>query len=91
MPSGSNNHGRISYVALARAQQGLSQRKLAALTGMTQVGISHIESGRVTKPHALSQRAIAAALGYQPTELFPPPGEPSPSEELRTLARMANR
>jgi len=55
---------------------------------MTQVGISHIESGRVKKPHALSQRALADALAYKPHELFPPDGGRSLSTELRALARL---
>lgn len=87
MPSSLNPNGRVSYLAIARVQRGLSQRKLAELVGMTQVGISHIETGHVKKPHALSQRAIAAALDYNPEELFPPAGKPSPSKELRALAR----
>lgn len=91
MPSRQNSNGRVSYLAIARAQRGLSQRQLAKLAGMTQVGISHIESGRVKKPHALSQRALADALNYRPEDLFPPNGSRSPSKELRALAKEAKR
>jgi transcriptional regulator with XRE-family HTH domain len=75
------------WLRLAREMRGMSQRDLQKATGMTQVGISHIESGRSKNPHMLTRRAIAEALGFSPEELFPPVGSPSPSKELRALAK----
>ena len=49
-------------VATARAQSGLSQTQLAALTGIDQSDLSKIERG-VSNPSVLTLERIAKALG----------------------------
>jgi transcriptional regulator with XRE-family HTH domain len=67
-------------MAVARRLRGLSLRELADRTGVTHVGLSHIETGRVARPHATTKRAIAAELGYRVSDLWPPPGKRAPKE-----------
>lgn len=55
-----------------RHQLGLSQDQLAELSGLTQAGISIIESGKGL-PQVVSIIALARALGTTPGELFPWP------------------
>ncbi len=82
------NHDRdtLSYVRLARIARGMSQRDLEEASQITHVGISHIESGRSKNPHIGTKRLLAEALEYDVEDLFPKAG-PSPSKELRALAR----
>lgn len=73
--------GRAPHpVAVARRLQGLSLRELAERTGVTHVGLSHIETGRVMRPHTVTKRAVAAELGYAVDDLWPRPGKRSPKE-----------
>ena len=51
---------------------------------MTQVAISHIESGR-TEPKWSTRELLADVLGYELTDVFPPSGKKSTSPELRKL------
>lgn len=83
-----SNDGRVAneWLRLARASRGMSQRDLEDESGLTQVGISHIESGRSPRPRETSKRLLAQALGYKVEELFPSNGV-SPSRRLRALAR----
>ena len=73
-------------LAVARHYRALSQRDLARLSGMTQVGISHIESGRVKQPHGLSKRALAEALHFEVADIWPASGR-TKNAELRTHAK----
>jgi len=58
-------------VAQIRKQQGLSQLRLAFLTGIQPPEISRIETGRI-KPYPGWRRRIARALKTTEAELFPP-------------------
>lgn len=81
------NHDRsvVSYVRLGRIARDMSQQDLADASDLSQVAISHIESGR-RQPRRSTQRLLSDALGYSKEELFPENGR-SPSKELRELAR----
>ncbi len=48
----------------ARQEKGLSQEALAAITGLTQVTVSLIETGKVA-PQAATRRRIEKALGVR--------------------------
>jgi transcriptional regulator with XRE-family HTH domain len=63
-------------IAKERAKQELSLRKLAEMSGLSAVAISHLETGR-TEPRLSTQRAIAKALGVRITKLWP---EDEPSQ-----------
>ena len=58
------NQAAASAVASARALSGLSQKQLAALTGIDQSDISKIERG-VSNPSVATLERIARALGGQ--------------------------
>lgn len=60
-----------------RHQLGLSQQQVAELAGITQAGVSLVESGRAV-PQVPTILALAKALGTTPGELFPWP----PMEDL---------
>jgi lambda repressor-like predicted transcriptional regulator len=78
---GDTQDGRDPHpIAVARRLRGLSLRELASRTGVTHVGLSHIETGRVARPHATTKRAIATELGYKVVDLWPPPGKRPPTE-----------
>ena len=53
-----------------RENQGLSQLKLAFLTGISPGDISRIENGWI-RPYAGWRKRLAAALGTTEAELFP--------------------
>ncbi len=61
-----------SKVIERRKALGLSQVQVAELAGLTQQGVSQIESGEVL-PRDDSKVALAKALGTTPGELFPWP------------------
>ncbi len=48
----------------------MSQRELAEQAGITQVALTHIETGR-TQPREATKRCLAWALGYEVKRLFP--------------------
>ena len=73
-----------SLLRIARMHRGLSQRDLASESGIGQVTISHVESGR-QMPHLSTQKLLSQALGYQLSDIFPPKGKRSTSKELRKL------
>jgi transcriptional regulator with XRE-family HTH domain len=56
---------------------GLSQARVAELAGMTQAGVSLVESGRAL-PRDDTKVVLARALGTTPADLFPWP----PMEDL---------
>lgn len=58
------NQAAASAVASARAMSGLSQKQLAAITGIDQSDISKIERG-VANPSIATLERIAGALGGQ--------------------------
>ena len=58
------HHAAASAVASARALSGLSQKQLAAITGIDQSDISKIERG-VANPSVATLERIAGALGGQ--------------------------
>ena len=60
------NHVAASAVASARAMSGMSQKQLAALTGIDQSDISKIERG-IANPSVSTLDRIAKALGGQLT------------------------
>lgn len=85
MKLGSTADGRHPHpLAVARVKQGLSIRDLAERTGLTHVGISHIETGRSKRPHTLTKRALAQGLGYEVADIFPPEGK-RPHRDLRSM------
>lgn len=55
-----------------RHQLQLSQQQVAELAGITQAGVSLVESGRAV-PQVPTILALAKALGTTPGELFPWP------------------
>lgn len=64
--SSAENHVAASAIASARAQSGMSQKQLAAVTGIDQSDISKIERG-VSNPSVSTLERIAKALGGQLT------------------------
>ena len=60
----------------------MSQRELAEATGLTQVTISHIETGR-TMPRLATQKLIAWQLGFEERDIWPPAGKRTRNEALR--------
>ncbi len=55
----------------ARALKGITQEKLAALSGIDQTTISAIECGKNKNPSWETVSRIAKALGVPPEEIFP--------------------
>ena len=66
MEAPADNHVAASAVAAARAQSGMSQKQLAAATGIDQSDISKIERG-IANPSVSTLERIAKALGGQLT------------------------
>jgi transcriptional regulator with XRE-family HTH domain len=64
----------------------LSQRELAELADLSRVAVTRIENG-TSRPYFSTERRLAAALGYEVEEVFPWPGNISPSAELRDWYR----
>jgi transcriptional regulator with XRE-family HTH domain len=77
----------IHPLTAARASQRISQRSLGKLAGVSQVAISHIETGQTANPHRLTRRALADALAFNEADLFPDDGNRSPSAEIREWQR----
>jgi transcriptional regulator with XRE-family HTH domain len=61
----------LTQLRRIRQEQALSQRDLAARSGVTQVTIIHAEKGGETRPSTL--RRLAAALNVSPRELIAAP------------------
>ncbi len=56
-------NGTLHPVAAARKRMKISLRELADRTGMTHVGISHIETGRSPNPLRSTRKLLEAELG----------------------------
>jgi transcriptional regulator with XRE-family HTH domain len=80
MPS-ENGHKRTALFR-ARKLRRLTLEELARESGVTIGCISRIETGETAKPHRLTRRALARALGYRPVDIWPRAGE-RPHPELR--------
>jgi transcriptional regulator with XRE-family HTH domain len=67
----------------------MTQRELAAKSGVSQVAISHIETKTDPEknPRRSTQRVLAWALDYTVDDVFPPKGKRSPSAELRRIEK----
>jgi transcriptional regulator with XRE-family HTH domain len=67
----------MNKVKETRTKLGLTQAKLAAMTGgtLTQGDISKLETSYYRKPTPKIRREVAKALGIPETELFPQNGE----------------
>ncbi len=59
----------VSRLKIARVSAGMNQFDLAQRVGVSEVGISRIETGRVT-PRPELKAKIAAVLGKPTFELF---------------------
>lgn len=59
---------RLPRLRAVRERRALSQRELAALSGVDQTTISHIEGGKGAWPR--TARKLAQALGVDPDELM---------------------
>lgn len=73
------------YVSIARIHRDLSQRELADMTGLTQVTVSHIETGR-TKPRTATRRLLAWKLDFEERDIWPT-GRRTQNDELRAAAK----
>ncbi|MHB8780332.1 MAG: helix-turn-helix domain-containing protein [Candidatus Geothermincolia bacterium] len=60
----------ITALKKAREEAGISQTRLAALTGLAQSMISDAERGQLM-PYPRARRKLAKALGKSESELFP--------------------
>ncbi len=58
-----NKEDMIRTLIRIREEQGISQRQLAALTGIKQPAIARLESGR-TAPNINTLKKLLAPLGY---------------------------
>lgn len=58
-----NEEDIIKTLIRIREEQGVSQRQLAALTGIKQPAIARLESGR-TAPNINTLKKLLAPLGY---------------------------
>lgn len=65
---------RRAYIAQWRAVRGLTQRELAAQTGMALSTINQIETGK-SKPQPTTLRRLARALGIEIWRLYSYPGD----------------
>lgn len=80
VPEDKNGHGRtVSPLRVHRVASGLTQAELAKAAGVAPETISNAERGR-HRPRGLTARALAAALGCQPEELFAANDERPPAE-----------
>ncbi|MDD6489227.1 MAG: helix-turn-helix transcriptional regulator [Clostridia bacterium] len=59
----SNEEDIIKTLIRIREEQGISQRQLAALTGIKQPAIARLESGR-TAPNIATLNKLLTPLGY---------------------------
>jgi transcriptional regulator with XRE-family HTH domain len=57
-------------VKRARLRRGLTMRELSRISGVTQAGISLLESGQTKNPKTDTVLAIATALGVRPQTLI---------------------
>jgi transcriptional regulator with XRE-family HTH domain len=53
-----------------RADQVLSQQDLATRAGVSKTTIVGIEAGRIIRPHPVTVRKLAAALGMEPRDVL---------------------
>ena len=51
---------------------GLTQAALATRAGVSMMGVSFLETGRVSDPHASTIAKLAHALGIEPATLLQP-------------------
>jgi len=58
------------YITRLRKEKGLSQRKLASLSKISNTTINRIESGETPKPDAPTLKAISEVLGMEDTVLL---------------------
>lgn len=58
-----------------RRRRALSQAELATLAGVTKATIVALEKPDPRTPHPRTLRKLAAALGVEPHELYPPEAE----------------
>lgn len=79
----------INWLRVARLARRLTQRELSELSGLSRISIIHLENNH-TRPRFETERKLAQALGYPVEAVFPPPGDPSPSYELRQWAKALN-
>lgn len=63
-----------SVLACYRFSAGMSQARLASLSGVRKETISRVETGKV-QPRARTQAAIAAVFGLPADVLFPEVGD----------------
>lgn len=66
----SRNPAGVSRVRVHRTAQGLDQRDLARLAGVSLKTVSNVERG-TTRPRSKTAHAIAVALGVQLDDLWP--------------------
>jgi transcriptional regulator with XRE-family HTH domain len=66
----------------ARHRRKLTIQQLAERAGLSLGGISRVENRLITNPHRLTRQALADALGYEVSDLWPPEGR-LPHPDLR--------
>jgi transcriptional regulator with XRE-family HTH domain len=60
-----------SALAVARFAAGMTQSDLAERARVTRVAVANLESGK-HRPRRLTAESIAAVLGVEPADIFPP-------------------
>lgn len=77
----------LSWLRIVRDLRGMSQRELAAASGVSQVAISKLEN-ELRSPRWTTARVLADALGVPPEQLFPDDDQPSPADVLADYLKL---
>lgn len=70
-------------------ERGMSQKELAAKTGLTPAAISRYVNG-MREPRPITIAAIAKALGVKPEDITGTPEDRETDEAIRLIARNAH-
>jgi transcriptional regulator with XRE-family HTH domain len=79
--------GLGEWIKQKRAEQGINQRELASLAGMSRSYLCDIERGRGTQPSFEYLERIATALGAERTEILRVTGILDPAKDPQETSR----
>jgi transcriptional regulator with XRE-family HTH domain len=81
-----NGHTRTP-LHRARLLRELTLEELASRSQVTMGAISRIETGETIEPHKLTKRALADALDFRISDIWPKPGSNPHPDLVKKLSR----
>lgn len=81
-----DKRARSSLLRAARISREMTQRELAEESGLSQVAITKVETGRIN-PRRSTKKILALSLDYEVSDIFPVGEKKSTSKKLRALLK----